>query len=143
MSDTDFIAALGDKILALEGDKDELEEALDSVEARLEVLQELLDEEGGKSPASTPKKRGRPKGSKNKKTSKRKSSAQALDPVQAEASRMKGTDPEVAERLSTRKFTPAPRQVTSYGPGIHPGVGGPALSGPEVSEHAPGVGDDE
>ena len=141
MSDTDFIDALNAKIIGLEGDKDELEEKLDNIEARLEILKELLAEEGGKSP---PKKRGRPQGSKNKKTPKRQSSVDTSDPVHVEASRMEGTPADIAERLSKRKFTPAPRQVTSYGPGVHPGVGGPALSEhPVVSEHSPGVGDDE
>ncbi len=140
MSDTDFVVALKSKILSLEGDKDELEEDLANIDARLEVLRELLAEEGCHQlddVVAKSKKRGRKKGSKNKKTSKRKADPAELDPVQEEASRMKGTDPDLAERMSKRKFVPAPREVQSYGPGVHPGVGGPP-----VTEHSPGVGDD-
>lgn len=141
MSDTDFIAALKAKILSLEGDKDELEEDLANVEVRLEVLQELLTEEGDHQLEDVivkSKKKRRKKDSKNKKISKRKVIPIESDPIQEEASRMKGTDPEIAERLSKKKFVPVARQVESYGPGIHPGV-----SGPSVSEHTPGVGDNE
>lgn len=142
---TDLATALRDRISALEDEREELEDALNRVTARIGVLEELLVEEcGEEGPAKpAPKKRGRPKGSKNKpkapakRTTKKKEPEVEDDPVLQEAMRMEGTDPEIAERLSKRKFTPVARPDRSYGPGIHPGVAGPA------GADAPGVGDDE
>jgi len=139
----DLAAALRERISALEDEREELEASLNRVTARIGVLEELLveEEEGGaEGPAPKPKKkRGRPKGSKNKKTP-AKAPAKETKPedeeLLREASKLDGTPADVAERLSKRKFTPVPRPQQSYGPGVHPGVGGPGNSGP-------GVGDDD
>ena len=61
--------ALRDKISALDDEKEELEDALNRIVIKLETYEELLAEETGEdAPASAPtKRRGRPKGAKNKK----------------------------------------------------------------------------
>lgn len=106
-----FLHALQEKITLLQDEKEELEDALSRVSAKLAVLEELLQEEQGKGTASVPppKKRGRPP----------KAQKAEADPVWAEASKMEGTDPAIAARLSKRTFSPSPREAKSYGPGIN------------------------
>jgi len=106
-----FVDALHEKIALLQDEKEELEDALERVVAKLSILTELIQEEGAKVEAApaTPRKRGRPPKAKPKES----------DPVWEEASKMEGTDPKVAERLRNRDFSPAPRGDKSYGPGVH------------------------
>ena len=137
---SDFTEALGLKISALEDDLGECEETVFRIQAKIEMLNELLIEEEGSKGASKPPipthvrkgKKGRPKGSKNRKK-KAGAKSNAADPSDgrvllsdAELSQvesMEGTDPEVAKRLSSRKFVAHPRGDYSYVPGVHPGEG--------------------
>lgn len=136
----DFTDALSLKISALEDELEECEETVFRIQAKIEMLNELLIEEEGFKGASKPPvsaharkgKKGRPKGSKNRKkraASKSKTSSSSDGRVllsEAELSQvedMEGTDPEVAKRLSSRKFVAHPRGDYSYGPGVHPGEG--------------------
>jgi predicted nuclease with TOPRIM domain len=127
---SEFVEALQLKIQALEDEREELEDSLSRIDAKLETLRELLEEESGE-PAPAPKKRGRPKGSKNKKKApakkaepKKDDGRVPTDELLAEAATMEGTDPEIAKRLASRRFTAQPREGRSYGPGVHPGAGG-------------------
>ena len=119
---TDFASALNEKILDLQGRRDELEEELASVDARIEVLSGILAEEQGKPvEVSEKKKRGRPAGSKSgSKATPVNTPVPADDPVLREALTMEGTDPVVAERLKKR-FNPQRRAPDSRGPGIRAG----------------------
>jgi hypothetical protein len=114
----DFTEALRDKILQLEGQLDELMERKANVEAKLEVLRDLLSEEQPRVPGDSnppaPRKRGRP--------SKKKTIAPSVaDSVAEEAAKMPGTDPEIEARLRSRPFNPSPRVSQGWGPGIRAG----------------------
>ncbi len=136
----DFTDALSLKISALEDELEECEESVFRIQSKIEMLNELLIEEEGFKGASNPPvsaharkgKKGRPKGSKNRKkraAPNPKASSPSDGRVllsEAELSQvedMEGTDPEVAKRLASRKFVAHPRADQSYGPGVHPGVG--------------------
>lgn len=114
---TDLADALRAKINDLGAKKDALEEEMGNLDARISVLFQLLKEEDGDTTPAAPKKRGRP----------RKVASTPVDPetasVLSEAATMEGTDPEVAARLSARKFEPAPRPVQRLGRGITAGAG--------------------
>jgi len=139
---TDLVVALRERISALEDEREELEDSLNRVTVRIGVLEELLveEEDGMGGPVPKPKKkRGRPKRAKNKKPTP-KTTVKKTKPEDEEllrqAAKLDGTPADVAERLSKRKFTPMPRPQRCYGPGVHPGVGGPGNS-------SPGAGDDD
>lgn len=107
-----FVDALHEKIGLLQDEKEELEDALTRVSTKLSLLEELVREEEGKvvvplAAAPAPR-RGRPP--KTKKTE--------SDPAWNEASKMPGTDPEIAKAIRNRGFNPVARNVDSYGPGI-------------------------
>lgn len=118
---TDFATALQEKISALETERDELEEELETVRARLEVLVDLFAEETGNKPVASGTKKtqrtskrkpGRPKGSKNKKPPK-----QPTEEEQAlwrEAQALGGTDPEKAKAIASR-YRPVSRPQEGYG----------------------------
>lgn len=110
---SDFTTALQEKINDLESQKDALGEQLANVDAKIEVLRQLLEEEGGK--LAVPKRRGRPPGTKKP--------VPETDPLLLEAAQMEGTDPEVAARLRNRKFQPTARVGRSLGAGITAGAG--------------------
>jgi hypothetical protein len=138
MSDNiDFIAALQDKITLLEEEKYR-------IMGKIALLEELMSEECGlpsdtlavrkagltsveKSPSK--KRGGRPKGSKNKKSSKSKGSSkhavadelydEAM--IQLEKSGEGGTSKEMQEKL-TKRFNPIPRPPRELGAGITAGT---------------------
>jgi hypothetical protein len=123
---TDLATALQNKISVLEDEKEELEDALDRIECKLETYAELLaDETGEDAHAPTPSKkkargRGRPKGSKNKKTSaKSKASNAPKDALweQAESTLPEGSSGSTIEeqQKAIRRFNPTPRTPPNYG----------------------------
>lgn len=127
---SDLAEALRDRISALEDEREELEDALNRVTAKIGTLEELLVEEEGGVPTPAPAKRkpGRPKGSKNKKapakkrTTKKstKTSAHAVEDdlwKEATASLPGGASastPEEQARARAR-YNPAPRTQPNYG----------------------------
>jgi hypothetical protein len=121
----DLTLALRSKISALQDEKEELEDALNRIVIKLETYEELLvEEEGGKraaSPSPAKKRRGRPKGSKNKRVPSKvsKDTAAPEDPVweEAKASLPGGMDPTSPEEQekAVRRFRPTPRPVENYG----------------------------
>lgn len=121
---SDLAAALRDKISALEDEKEELEDSLARIELKLETFSELLAEETGEAAPATAaprkKSRGRPKGSKNKKTTAKKSAPAPKDnPAWAEASGRlpdgsKGSTAEEQAR-AVQRFNPTPRPSPNYG----------------------------
>lgn len=119
-----FSDALREKISLLQDEKEELEDSLSRVSGKLEILQELLDEEEGKPVArveETPKRKpGRPK-------KKKEQPVHAADPsLLEEAARMEGTDPTLADAIRRRTQIASPRPPVSYGPGVHVGTGRPS-----------------
>lgn len=124
---SDLAAALRDKISALEDEKEELEDSLTRIEIKIETFAELLAEETGEeAPVTAPAKgrRGRPKGSKNKKPAKvakpsKKESTAPKDELWAQASSTlpdgsKGSTAEEQARAVAR-FAPTPRPAANYG----------------------------
>lgn len=127
---TDLATALRDKISALDDEKEELEDALNHIIIKLETYEELLAEETGdtaiQQPAPAKKRaRGRPRGTKNKKTSSKKSdkaSNLANAPKdelweQAESSLPEGHSGSTIEdqQKAIRRFNPIPRTAPNYG----------------------------
>jgi hypothetical protein len=125
---SDLATALQNKISVLEDEKEELEDALDRIECKLETYAELLaDESGEDAPAPAParkkaaRKRGRPRGSKNKKTSAKQTekSNAPKDALweQAEASLPEGSAGSTIEdqQKAIRRFNPTPRTPPNYG----------------------------
>lgn len=117
---TDLVAALQDKISALEDEKEELEDALQRIEIKLETYAELLAEETDEA-APAPKKRGRPKGSKNRKKAPAKKKAASKNAPKDELWEQAagsvpdgGSTPEEQER-ALRRFNPTPRDTPHYG----------------------------
>lgn len=120
-----FKDALVEKIADLEGEKQAFVEQID---AKIAVLTEILEDEAGESSGppksqATSKRRGRPRGSKNKKKqdsgkSKVPEPNPEADALYLEAMEIGGdavkTDPELAERLKKR-FRPLPRVRSGYG----------------------------
>jgi len=148
--------ALREKITLLEDEEEELRDALSRIVAKKEALSDLLAEEEGDAPASAfPKKRGRPKGSKNKTTPKKaapkkapeteeeKALREEEEALREEASKMEGTPPEVAERLRNRPFNPAPRPSRDLGPGITAGPKKDVLGSSIKSDRTISIEDDE
>jgi hypothetical protein len=116
---TDLVAALQDKISALEDEKEELEDALARIEIKLETYAELLAEESGEA-APAPKKRGRPKGSKNKKRTPAKKKQPANAPKdelweQAAGSVPDGGSTAEDQKRAMARFNPTPRDNPNYG----------------------------
>ena len=124
---SEFSAALQEKIAALENERQGLEASLAQIDAQIEVLRELFPDEVGDSP--TPRRRGRPKGAKNKvkkmASAKKKVVTSEEDELYKEAVSLGGedakTDPELAERIKSR-FKPTPRVRDGYGPGVKAGT---------------------
>jgi len=116
---TNFVDALNEKINQLEDEKSRIDE-------KIELLQELLDSESGQEAAptatETKKRPGRPRGSRNKKTT----SIHAIeDSIFEESTRQlaasgQGTTPEMQERM-VKKYRPTPRPNRNYG-GVHAGT---------------------
>jgi seryl-tRNA synthetase len=133
---SDFTEALRAKINDLSAQRDDLEEKMANLTVRIDVLLQLIAEEGGNADPVVPKKRGRPKKSKVVDAE--------TDSVLLEASQMEGTDPEIAERLRNRRFEAAPRPMTRLGPGIIAGAGRAKPRGDEakISDRAISVDDD-
>jgi len=153
---TDFSNAVRAKILELEDEKSEYEDAIAHVDSKIALLEELLEDEPPAPSSSGTKKRkpGRPKGSKNKKTAKRSKTTKSakktstgqsnLDPsILEEASKLEGTDPEIAKRLASRRFVANPRPPSSYGPGVHPGEGRDRVQNETMSDKSISVEDTE
>ncbi len=102
---SEFTEVVQRKIEALEDELSECEDTASRLKAKITTLQELLDGETGASPS---KKRGRPKGAKNKKQKDSTTSAprdNRVDPAELA---------EAAYDYSLKE---------SYGPGVHPGEG--------------------
>mgnify|MGYP005857036601 CR=1 FL=1 len=126
---TSLVDALQERISCLEDEQGELEDSLNRVVGKIQVLKELLEEESGETSTKKTSK-GKPK--KVKKSTKKRpevSDSKDENPEQydlfSQVSHMQGTPPDVAERLSKKKFTPTPRPVYDYGAGVHPGIGDP------------------
>ena len=117
---TNLEEALRDKISALDDEKEELEDALNRIVIKLETYEELLAEETGEEAPAPVKKRGRgrPRGSKGKKTSAKASNA-PKDELweQAEGSLPEGSSGSTAEeqKKAIRRFNPVPRTPPNYG----------------------------
>src|SRR5574338_745548 len=121
-----FSEALREKISLVQDEKEELEDSITRITGKLEILQELLDEEEGKSSSladveAPPKRKpGRP----------RKKVAAAMPAVDQslldEAAQMGGTEPTLADAIRRRTQIAAPRPPVSYGPGVHVGTGRPS-----------------
>lgn len=118
--------ALRDKISALDDEKEELEDALNRIVIKLETYEELLAEETGEDPpvAAPTKRRGRPKGAKNKKTSAKKSAAASSSnaPKDELWEQAAGTIPDGSagstiedQQKAIRRFNPTPRAAANYG----------------------------
>jgi len=129
---TNFTEALQEKI-------DELEEEKERIDDKIDLLQELMDGEGGKQTkrvgkalAAKSRKAGRPKGSKNKK--KGESVHAPKDEIYEEAmkqlakSEEGGTSKELQEKL-TKRFNPMARPERSLGAGITAGTKKEVLEG--------------
>lgn len=122
---TDLATALRNKISVLGDEKEELEDALNRIVIKLETYEELLAEETGEDAPTHIKKRarGRPKGSKGKKTSDDKKGAKASNAPkdalweQAEGSLPEGSSGSTAseQRKAIRRFNPVPRTPPNYG----------------------------
>lgn len=129
---TSLADALKERISCLEDEQGELEDSLNRVVEKIQVLKELLEEELGE-PVNNKPSKNKPKkvkkSAKNKTGAKVTADSQDQNPEQrdlfSQTSRMEGTPPDVAERLSKKKFTPVARPVYDYGAGVHPGVGDP------------------
>ncbi len=134
---SDFTEVLQLKIQELEDEIEEYEDSISRMKAKIETLNELLEE--SPEPKTTKplqpvkvstKPRGRPKGSRNKKkviaskgktdTSDEDGRVVLTEAEQSSLGGMEGTDPEIARRLSSRKFAPKARPMDSYGPGVRP-----------------------
>lgn len=127
---SNFVEALKEKVEALEDELQEYEDAVSRIQSKIEVLNELIEEEGGKTNPSK-KKSGRPKGSRNRKTSSSKKSSSSAkskktkEQIEAEKALYKeavntlpggkGSSEEEQQKAIAR-FNPAPR--------IDPGSGG-------------------
>jgi len=129
---TNFVKALEGKIKTLQEERVEHEEAIESIDAKLELLNELYAEESGEpapTTSKTPKKRrpGRPKGS-TKKLAPTQGKHAVNDELyqealkQASATEGGGTSPELQERMLNKKFNPQPRPTRSLGAGITAGT---------------------
>jgi len=114
----DFMEALVEKITNLEGQRDALTEQLANIDARLEVLRELLNEETGTEIVASTKKVGRPKGSKSKPKEDFSHPSELSEAAMGDAAGMEGTPPEVAERLSKKRVVRTAPPATNYGPGV-------------------------
>lgn len=136
---SNFVKALESKIKVLQEERAEHEEAIEAIDAKLELLNELHAEEGGEPVAEAPpapkkRKPGRPKGSKNKKTPAKKADPKkgasghgVDDDLYQEAVRQLanleegGTSKELQERM-VKRFNPQPRPQRTLGPGITAGT---------------------
>ena len=118
---SDFAQALNTKITELEENKKNLLSEVSVIDAKLALLKELQEGEGGEVPAA--KKRGRPpKGtSKTKKTELPQNYSSSDPDILAEAQQLGGTDPALAERLANRSPRRTALASRSYGPGVHVG----------------------
>lgn len=129
-----FSDALREKISLLQDEKEELEDSLSRTSGKLEILQELLDEEEGKlatreEPSAPRRKSGRPRGSKKKPPPPPPATGEFFFGEEAE---MGGTDPTLADAIRRRTSIAPPRHPQSYGPGVHVGAGRPS-PGPRPS----------
>jgi len=127
---TDLASALRERISVLEDEQGELEDSLGRLVAKIEVLKELLAEEDGQEESAILVKK-KPRSTKDARVRKQLSVKQEVrtspdDEIVQEASKLAGTPSDIEERLSKRKFVPIARPKQVYGPGVHPGVGGPA-----------------
>jgi hypothetical protein len=119
-----FTNALQEKIDELESDKD-------VIDAKIGLLLELLEAEGGKSSSTSPapkRRSGRPKGSKNKKIPKKASTKHApkddlYDEAMKQVAKLEegGTSAEL-QRSRISSFNPTPRPVPAKPPNVHAGT---------------------
>ncbi|KKK96741.1 hypothetical protein LCGC14_2659730 [marine sediment metagenome] len=121
---TDLVEVLRDKISALDDEKEELEDALSRIIIKMETYEELLAEEtGDEAPAPAKKRaRGRPRGSKNRKTPAKKASKDTNAPKDALWEQAEGSLPEGQsgstiedQQKAIRRFNPTPRTPPNYG----------------------------
>ena len=125
---TNFVDALQEKI-------DELEEQKAVIDDKIELLRELMESETGKQASPAPKRKGRPKGSKNRRRKQSTSAHAPADELYDEAMKELskrvegGTTPELQEKL-TKNFVPVPRPARELGVGITAGTK------EQVKEHA-------
>jgi len=156
---SNFVKTLEAKVKALNTERNEHWLAIEAIDDKLELLAELLADEGVEPPSapasfSKPSKKrpGRPKGSKNKKTASS-SLGGSADPVAAEMNKelyeaaigqlgAEATTPEMQERLSKR-FNPLPRPVRSLGAGVRAGTKAEIVDKTEHSADARVGGEDE
>lgn len=128
---SDFIAALQAKIVDLEKEKSHVDDKIELLNELLEA--ELRCEDQTSHPTPSPKKRraGRPRGSRNKKSSKGKkdsSSKHAVkddlyDEAMTQVERLDGGGTSVELQQSrTRNFNPIPRAVTRTDSNVHAGT---------------------
>ena len=126
-----FVSALAEKIRDLEGQKERLD-------AKIEILRELMEGETGVTPPPAQKRKsGRPKGSKNKKSAA--VAAVEQDGLYEEAIDQlgdQGTTPEM-QKKRVAAFKPAVRATDGLGPGIRAGTVKQVLGdeSPSTSSH--------
>jgi hypothetical protein len=145
---TNFVRALEDKMRVLNSEREEHMNAIQSIDAKLAVLNELYLEEEGvpvkatSAPEPKKKRRGRPKGSTKKTTVGKKEGPKATETEPASGGKKfapnfgnvyeeavrdlesrdgGGSSKELQERLVGR-FNPQPRPVQKLGPGITAGT---------------------
>jgi hypothetical protein len=119
---SDLVTALRDRISALVDERGELEDTLSRINVKIETYEELLSEETGDTGSTVAPKRtkGRPRGSKNKKTVKDvKSPSVPEDELLEQAVNnlpdgSAGTSAE-EQRKAIRRFNPAAREASNYG----------------------------
>lgn len=152
---SNFVKTLEAKVKALNAERNEHWLAIEAIDDKLELLVELLADEGvelGPTSAPAAKKRpGRPKGSRNKK--KTQAPKPVADPIAAEMNKElyesavgqlgdEGTTPEMQEKLSKR-FNPMPRPTHRLGAGVRAGTKAEVVDKPENTADARVGGEEE
>lgn len=122
---SNLATALRDKISSLDDEREELEDSLNRVTEKIGLLESLLvDETGGEASAPAKKRtRGRPKGSKGRKTTDVKKKVESVNAPkdalweQAESSLPEGSSGSTIEeqQKAIRRFNPTPRTPPNYG----------------------------
>lgn len=148
---TDFSQAIKDKMAELMERRGSLQDEIEAIDAKVELLRELIQDEGGEVlvAAAEKNKGGRPRGSKNKRTLEREKVAEASkhaveDELSKEAASMPGTDPELAEKIRNRGKDFSPRIAEQHSNIIVSGKkGNPREDLSSSSHHRVEIGDNE
>lgn len=142
---TNFVQALNDKLSDLQEEKETLEAQYEAdlarIDAKVEAVQELLQDEGETSSAPA-KKRGRPKGSKAKKTPKVDPEVLADYEEVVRSLGANATTPEEQAR-KVKGFRPTPRPSQKPSRNVKAGTKEEVMGSNKADDARVSIGDDE